>query len=229
MEPYLRLFEEYNRRVNKASSPTIGVIGAGNAGSIMVTHLYNQGIPGIHCAICGYGWHFNQKEVPVKFDLKIKEEAVKPEINEINACAEDLKQWIDFHNIQLLYIVLGLGGHTGYPIGVQIANIAKERMVTTVAITTFPFIFEARTRISKARNILENYDKEIDSVVVIQNDNVQKLYNLDFDVPQLFRKTDETVCNIIRSLVEKITKPGIIPIGFDDMRSMIKDEGFTGR
>jgi cell division protein FtsZ len=86
------------------------------------------------------------------------------------------------------FITAGMGGGTGTGCSV-IAQLAKEREILTVGIVTLPFLFEGKVRQEQAKIGIEKLRKQVDSLIVINNNKLRVYGNLGFKAG--FSKADE--------------------------------------
>ena len=75
----------------------------------------------------------------------------------------------------MVFITAGMGRGTGTGAALVVANIAKEKGILTVGVVTKPFSFEGRKRMETAESSLSNFIKEVDSIIVIPNQNLFRI------------------------------------------------------
>ena len=124
----------------------------------------------------------------------------------------------------MVFITCGLGGGTGTGGSPFVAQIAREIGALTVAICTFPFRAEGAIRAENAEYGLEKLRTFADTVIVIPND---KLLDL---VPRMslnlaFKFADEVLMRSIKGLTEIITKPGLVNLDFNDIKTIMRGGG----
>src|SRR6266540_1240648 len=95
---------------------------------------------------------------------------------------------------------------------------------TTGAICTFPFRAEGAIRAENAEFGLEKLRSFADTVVVIPNDKLLEL------VPRLalnaaFKVADDVLMRAIKGITEVITKPGLVNLDFNDIKTIMKGGG----
>src|SRR3989442_1200812 len=113
----------------------------------------------------------------------------------------------------------GSGG--GAPV---LAQLSKEAGALTIAICTFPFGAEGAIRAENAEYGLEKLRNFADTVVVIPNDKLLEL------VPRLalnaaFKVADDVLMRAIKGITEIITKPGLVNLDFNDIKTIMKGGG----
>ena len=127
----------------------------------------------------------------------------------------------------MVFITLGLGGGTGTgsaPVVAQLAKDANGGNPLTIAVCTLPFTSEGLVRAENALWGLERLQSSIDTVITIPNDRLLEL------VPRLpiqtaFKVADSVLARAIRGITEIITRPGLVNLDFNDLRTIMKGGG----
>jgi len=124
----------------------------------------------------------------------------------------------------IVFITCGLGGGTGTGSAPYVARVAKELGALTIVFVTTPFRGEGRMRMENAMWGLKKLRDTADTVVVIPND---KLLEIVPNIPlsAAFRVADELLMKSIKGLTEIITKPGLVNLDFNDLRTIMKGSG----
>src|SRR5690606_24430324 len=105
-----------------------------------------------------------------------------------------------------------------------IAQLAKEREILTVGIVTMPFQFEGKTRSEQALNGIERLRKQVDSLIVINNNKLREVYgNLGFKAG--FSKADEVLATASRGIAEVITHHYTQNIDLKDAKTVLSNSG----
>ena len=212
------------------SKNIIKVIGVGGGGSNAVKNMYKQGVHDVSFAICNTDSQaLARAEIPVKIQLGEAGLGVggKPEkgkaaaelnLDEIRSLFED--------ETEMVFITCGMGGGTGTGAGPVIAGVAKEKGILTVGVVTIPFAFEGKVRIEKALKGVEEMRKNVDSLLVINNERLCELYADGITtVEQAFAKADEIVTVAAKSISEIITMEGIVNRDFCDVQTVMENGG----
>lgn len=212
------------------SKNIIKVIGVGGGGSNAVKNMYKQGVHDVSFAICNTDSQaLARAEIPVKIQLGEEGLGVggKPEkgkaaaelnLDEIRSLFED--------ETEMVFITCGMGGGTGTGAGPVIAGVAKEKGILTVGVVTIPFAFEGKVRIEKALKGVEEMRKNVDSLLVINNERLCELYADGITtVEQAFAKADEIVTVAAKSISEIITMEGIVNRDFCDVQTVMENGG----
>ena len=124
----------------------------------------------------------------------------------------------------IVFVTCGLGGGTGTGASPFVAQLAKESGALTVAICTYPFKAEGLIRAENAEWGLERLRNVADTVIVIPNDKLLEL------VPKLalnsaFKVADEVLVRAIKGIAEVVTKPGLVNLDFNDIKTVMKSGG----
>lgn len=209
----------------------IKVIGVGGGGSNAVSYMYEQGIVGVDFAICNTdNQAMVQSKIPVRIQLgpsltEGRGAGSKPVVGR-ESCLEsleDVKRFFD-HNTKMLFVTAGMGGGTGTGAAPVIAKAAREMDILTVAIVTVPFTFEGRRRSSQAFDGLEELKKNVDTLIVISNDKLRKIYG-NLTLANAFAKADDILTTAAKGIAEIITVPGYVNVDFEDVNTVMRDSG----
>lgn len=217
--------------VNDNHDAIIKVIGVGGGGGNAVNYMYRQNIRNVNYVVCNTDAQA-LKDSPVPTKLVLGYEITKgrgagnvPERG--RECAEaseaEIRKLFD-DQTEMVFITAGMGGGTGTGAAPVIARIAKECGMLTIGIVTVPFMFEGDTKIIKAIMGAEEMKKHVDSLLVINNENIIELYK-DFTFLNAFAKADDTLANAARSISEIISETLYINVDFQDVKTVLKDSG----
>lgn len=125
----------------------------------------------------------------------------------------------------MLFLVAGMGGGTGSGSLLRIAELAHKMEILTVAIVTKPFSFEGRIKKSTAQDALEHLKPNVDSFIVISNDNLLLLPNINITLKNAFKEADNILKNSVKNIKDIIFKNGLINLDFADIKTVLKDAG----
>ena len=212
----------------KGATSIIKVIGVGGGGSNAVNHMYNEGIHDVTFVVCNTdNKALQDSPVPEKIQLGSEglgagnrpDKARKATEESIEAIKSMLSD-----GTKMAFITAGMGGGTGTGAAPLIAKTAKDMGILTVGIVTIPFRWEGNKKIDQALDGVEEMNKNVDALLVINNERLREIYQ-DFTVIKAFAKADDTLCNAARSIAEIITMHGIINLDFNDVSTVLKDGG----
>ncbi|MCT4585640.1 MAG: cell division protein FtsZ [Peptostreptococcaceae bacterium] len=125
----------------------------------------------------------------------------------------------------MLFITAGMGGGTGTGAAPEIARIAKDLDILTVAIVTIPFKFEGRKRSLNANYGLDNLKKNVDTLIVVSNEKLLTLADKKITMTDAFKTADKVVTQGIQGISDLISVPGIINLDFADIQTIMKNKG----
>lgn len=215
----------------KNQSNVIKVIGVGGGGSNAINHMYKQGIKGVDFVICNtdsQALHNSQVPNKIQLGLSLTEglgAGANPEIGQQSALESilEIEKMLDT-NTKMVFITAGMGGGTGTGAAPVIAQLAKEKDILTVGIVTIPFQFEGKVRIEQAMVGVERLRKQVDSLIVINNNKLREVYgNLGFKAG--FSKADEVLATAARGIAEVITHHYTQNIDLKDAKTVLNNSG----
>ena len=215
----------------KNQSNVIKVIGVGGGGSNAINHMFKQGIKGVDFVVCNTDSQALQSSpVPNKIQLGIHlteglGAGANPEVGQQSAIESiaEIEKMLD-SNTKMVFITAGMGGGTGTGAAPVIAQLAKERDILTVGIVTIPFQFEGKVRSEQALAGVERLRKQVDSLVVINNNKLREVYgNLGFKAG--FSKADEVLATASRGIAEVITHHYTQNIDLKDAKTVLSNSG----
>ncbi|QCE40655.1 cell division protein FtsZ [Psychroserpens sp. NJDZ02] len=224
-------FENISFDLPKNQSNVIKVIGVGGGGSNAINHMFLQGIKGVDFVICNTDAQALQNSgVPNKIQLGLNlteglGAGANPDVGEQSAVEsfDDLQRMLDT-NTKMIFITAGMGGGTGTGAAPIIAKMAKDLDILTVGIVTMPFQFEGKMRNEQAQEGIERLRKEVDSLVVINNNKLREVYgNLGFKAG--FSKADEVLSTAARGIAEVITHHYTQNIDLRDAKTVLSNSG----
>jgi cell division protein FtsZ len=211
----------------------IKVVGAGGGGCNTINRLADEGLTGAEMIACNTdAQHLLAIHAPKKILLgrrltrglgagalpQVGEQAAHEAEDEIKKAMADS---------DMVFITLGLGGGTGTGSAPVISDVAKKTNggnPLIIAVCTLPFASEGLVRMENAVWGLERLRSSVDTVITIPNDRLLEL------VPRLpiqtaFKVADSVLARAIRGITEIITKPGLVNLDFNDLRTIMKGGG----
>ncbi len=215
---------------NEYFKPRMAVVGVGGAGNNTVNRLNEMSVHGAGL----YAFNTDAKQLgmlsPEITKLILGKEMTRglgaggfPEIGE--KAAELSRTEINTHlrDTHLVFIAVGMGGGTGTGAAPVIARIAKENGSVVVGIVTLPFSLE-RVRMETAKKGLLRLRKEVDTLIVIDNQRLVDLYP-NLPIEQTFKIADEITAKAVRGISETISRESMINLDFADVRSILRVGG----
>mgnify|MGYP002509415954 CR=1 FL=1 len=227
--------DDINNLANFVDAPKSGVIikaiGVGGGGNNAVNHMFAQNIEQVSFAVCNTDRQaLNNSPVPNRVllgpsitgglgagnDPEIAKQAAEESADEISQLFDD--------GTKMVFITAGMGGGTGTGAAPVVAKIARDRGLLTVGIVTIPFLFEGERKILKALDGAEELSKYVDSLLVVNNEQLTEIYP-DLDWINAFGKADDTLSTAARSISELITCTGHINLDFKDVDKTLRNGG----
>lgn len=208
----------------------IKVIGVGGGGSNAVKNMYKQGLCNISFAICNTDSQaLASTDIPVRIQLGSKGLGVGGDpakgCEEAEKSIEEIKQLFQ-DNTQMVFITAGMGGGTGTGAAPIIAGIARELGILTVGVVTLPFAFEKQQRIKKALAGIEKLKKNVDALLVINNERLMEIYSDGITtVKDAFGEADNVLTVATKTIAEIITEKGEVNRDFCDVESVMQKGG----
>ena len=174
----------------------IKVIGVGGGGGNAVNHMYREGIHDVTFVLCNTD---NQalNDSPVPIHLQLGKEGLGAGNRPAKAreaaeeSIEDVRKMLN-DGTRMAFITAGMGGGTGTGAAPIIARESKNMGILTVGIVTIPFRFEGRKKIDQALDGVEEMAKNVDALLVINNERLRQIYG-ELPVLKAFGKADDTL------------------------------------
>ena len=209
---------------------TIKVIGVGGGGCNAVNYMYNQKIEGCTFIVCNTDSQALEKcDVPIKIQLGEGLGAGTNPTEGRNAALnsqDEIAEKVLDSDTDMLFITAGMGGGTGTGAAPVIAAMAKKKGILTVGVVTIPFRNQGNETMSKAIDGINELEKNVDSLLIIDNEKLFDFYG-DLLLQEAFPKADEVLATAVRGITEIIKKRGYINVDFKDVKTMMKNSGMA--
>ena len=125
----------------------------------------------------------------------------------------------------MVFVTAGMGGGTGTGSAPVVARAAKEAGALTIGIVTTPFTFEGKQRMNKALAGIEKLKENVDTIIVIPNENLLTLLDPKITMDDAFKEVDTVLLKGIAAITDLITTPGFINVDFADVKKVMSDAG----
>lgn len=210
----------------------IDIFGAGGAGSNTINRLMNEGINGANLIACNtdakhlLSIKSNHKVLLGKTLTRGLGSGAEPRIGEQSAKESDREIMKYLSGANIAFITAGLGGGTGTGAAPYIAGRARDSNTLSISVVTLPFTSEGKKRKENAEWGLERLLRNSDTVIIIPNDKLLELVP-DLPLEKAFRFADEIIVKSISGITDLVTKPGLINLDFNDLRTVIKNSGLA--
>lgn len=216
----------------KTISPTvIKVVGVGGGGSNAVNRMIDAGIKNVQFIVANTDLQaLGGSKAPVKIGIGSKltgglGAGGKPEVGE-KAAQEDIDAISNaLKGADMVFITAGMGGGTGTGAAPIIAQAAKEQGILTVGVVTKPFHFEGRVKMRLAEDGIAKLHEQVDTLIVIPNQNLLNIVEKTTPVKQAFLVADDVLRQGVQGISDLITRPGEVNIDFADVKTVMKGKG----
>ncbi|MBP5698106.1 MAG: cell division protein FtsZ, partial [Alphaproteobacteria bacterium] len=211
--------------------PRITVIGVGGGGGNAISNMMSKKLEGVDFVVANtdaQALALSPASRKIQLGLQITQglgAGARPEIGKLAAeeAKDDIEREISDSN--MVFITAGMGGGTGSGAAPVVAKIAKEKGILTVGVVTKPFAFEGKKRMENAENALETFIDEVDSIIVIPNQNLFRIADKNTTLKDAFVKADEVLYDGVRSITDLMIMPGLINLDFADVKKIMADRG----
>jgi cell division protein FtsZ len=223
--------ENRQDNITPSSLARIKVIGVGGGGCNGVNRMITSGVSGIEF------WAINTDaqalaQSQANRRLQIGQKLTRglgaggnPAIGQ--KAAEESRDEIAhaLENTDLVFITAGMGGGTGTGAAPIVAEIAKEMGCLTVGVVTRPFTFEGRRRTNQAEDGINAFQTQVDTLIVIPNNQLLQVIPPETPVQEAFRVADDVLRQGVQGISDIITIPGLVNVDFADVRAVMADAG----
>lgn len=214
------------------SGVKIAIVGVGGGGCNTIKRLIDYGMKGPELiAINTDRIHLDTIKQPAK-KILIGQSITRglgaggyPDIAQKSAESNKPDIEAALSDVDLVFLVAGMGGGTGTGAAPVVAEVAKKNGAIVVSIVTYPFRIE-RARLQKAKEGIENLKKVSDTLVIIDN---QKLLDFVPNLPieQTFMIADEITARAVRGISETLLNPSLINLDFADLTTIMTGGGIS--
>ncbi|MGD0259694.1 MAG: cell division protein FtsZ [Verrucomicrobiota bacterium] len=126
-------------------------------------------------------------------------------------------------DVDVVFILAGLGGGAGTGISPVLARAAKEAGALVLGFVTTPFACEGSRRQRLAQHGLAELKSSADGVICLPNQKVLKLIDENTSVLETFKITNQLLADGVRGLWRLLTHKGLIEIHFPDLAALLRD------
>ncbi len=224
--------DEELRKLVESLQVKIRILGCGGGGSNTINRLYEEGIVGADLiALNTDAKHLltikaHKKILTGKKLTRGLGAGAIPEVGE--KAAQEVEDEIEavIDGADIVFVTAGMGGGTGTGTAYFVAKKAKEAGALVMSVVTLPFKAEGAKRMENAIKGVEKLRRVCDTTIVIPNDKLLEL------VPRLpleaaFKVADEILMQSIKGLTEIITKPGLVNLDYNDVRTIMEGAGMA--
>lgn len=211
--------------------PRISVIGVGGGGGNAVNNMIAQNLEGVDFIVANtdaQALAHSSASRKIQLGLETTQglgAGARPEVGKL--AAEEAREEIEkeLEGANMVFITAGMGGGTGSGAAPVVAKIAKEKGILTVGVVTKPFQFEGRKRMETAESAVETFTSEVDSIIIIPNQNLFRVADKKTTLADAFVMADNVLYAGVRSITDLMMMPGLINLDFADIKSIMEDKG----
>ena len=211
--------------------PRILVLGVGGAGGNAINGMIESGLQGVEFIAVNtdaQDLKMNKAKAKIQIGTNITKglgAGARVDIGQASA-DESLNEIINFlQGSNMTFITAGMGGGTGTGAAHVIARAAKELNILTVGVITLPFLYEGPSRMRRANHGLEELRKQVDTIVVVPNQNLFKIANENTTLEESFELSNNVLKHGVQSITDLMVKPGLINLDFADVENIMKSMG----
>lgn len=213
------------------SGAKIRVVGVGGGGGNALNSMVNKGIEGVEFIAINTDAQVlekNKAETKIQIGRNLTKGLGAGMVEEIGYKAvEESREDIEaaLKGSDMVFVTAGMGGGTGTGGAPAVARIAKGLGSLVVTIVTKPFKFEGKQKMELAERGIEKLKNEIDSLIVIPNENILSLVSKEATSKEAFEVADRVLHNAVSGISKIITETGEINVDFADVKTIMKDMG----
>ena len=225
-----RLSAVENGHIVKERIPKISLIGCGEVGSNVINKLVEKGVEGVELiAVNADKMHLRNIKAHKKVLWRTGNAAamntsdLPPSLDEAtNETKNELASSIG--KVELAFVIAGMGGRIGTSAAPIIAKMAKDQEALVIGVVTLPFLSEGESRMRNALYGIDKLKSVTDTTVVIANDRILEIMP-KIPINDTFKVADKILLRVIEELAQIITKTGLVDLGYEDLKLIIKNGG----
>jgi cell division protein FtsZ len=211
--------------------PRIVVCGVGGAGGNAVNNMIVSGLTGVEFVVANtdaQALASSRAERVIQLGLQVTEglgAGSRPEVGRAAAeeALEDIRDCLG--GAHMVFLTAGMGGGTGTGAAPVIARAAREMGVLTVGVVTKPFHFESGRRMRIAEAGIAALQQEVDTLVIIPNQNLFRVANERTTFADAFAMADQVLCSGVACMTDLMVKEGLVNLDFADVCSVMSEMG----
>lgn len=150
-------------------------------------------------------------------DVNIAEKAVNESKKEI---MEFLQK--ELKDINIVFIVVGLGGGCGMGATPLITNMIREMGIVTIGVVTTPFSFEGKKRAEQAKKGKEKISKNVDFLININSEDLH--WKGVKGIIQVFKDLDDSVRQSVQEMINTLLSYNLEDLSYDYLREFIQEK-----
>ena len=212
----------------------IKVIGVGGGGGNAINYMIEKGLAGaefIAMNTDAQALRSSKADVRLQLGANITNglgAGANPEIG-YKSALEDKEQIRELvAGADVVFIAAGMGGGTGTGACPVVAEIAKEEGALTIGVVSKPSLFEGRKRMNYAMQGVARLSENIDSLLIIPNDKLQKSLPRGISFLDALSAANGVLYDAVSGFSSIINnEESTINIDFADVRTVMTEAGTT--
>ena len=211
--------------------PRITVFGVGGGGGNAVNNMINAGLQGVEFVVANtdaQALTMTKAERLIQLGANVTEglgAGSQPEVGRA-AAEECIDEILDHLNgTHMCFVTAGMGGGTGTGAAPVVAGAARDKGILTVGVVTKPFHFEGQRRMRLAEAGIDELQKNVDTLIVIPNQNLFRIANDKTTFADAFAMADQVLYSGVACITDLMVKEGLINLDFADVRSVMREMG----
>lgn len=131
-----------------------------------------------------------------------------------------------FAEVDLLFLVTGLGGGTGTGAAPLLAKWARECGAIVICFAIQPFFFEGGAKRSRAEEGLMHLRGAANAVIQLSNQNIYNWASDETGVEDAFERINVALLHNLNATIDLLVSPGIVAnVRFSDFEELLRHSG----
>lgn len=215
----------------KQDGAKIKVIGVGGAGGNAVNRMVEENVKGVEFFVANtdrQALASSQVNQHIQLGPKLTNglgAGSDPEVGQKAALESEEEIRNALQGADMIFVTAGMGGGTGTGAAPVISKIAKDLGALTVGVVTRPFKFEGTKRSQFAMTGIAAMKSNVDTLVVISNDNLLSLVDKKTGLKEAFSVADDVLRQGVEGITDTITETGLVNLDLNDVRTVMENQG----
>lgn len=215
----------------KQDGAKIKVIGVGGAGGNAVNRMVEENVKGVEFFVANtdrQALASSKVNQHIQLGPKLTNglgAGSDPEVGQKAALESEEEIRNALQGADMIFVTAGMGGGTGTGAAPVISKIAKDLGALTVGVVTRPFKFEGTKRSQFAMTGIAAMKSNVDTLVVISNDNLLSLVDKKTGLKEAFSVADDVLRQGVEGITDTITETGLVNLDLNDVRTVMENQG----
>jgi len=221
----------FELEIDRSNSARLKVIGCGGAGGNAVNRMIGAGLRGVEFIVANTDMQaLAQSLAPTRVQIGVNTtrglgSGGDPQTGRRSAEEDEAAITDAVADADMVFITAGMGGGTGTGSAPVVARLARQAGALTVAVVTKPFQFEGRRRLRQADEGLAELRAEVDTLLVIPNEQLLSVVDKSTALSEAFSVADNVLLQATKGISELVTVPGLVNLDFADVKSIMACRG----